>query len=82
MCGPDSLTSTILAIKNAVPEPALLAAGVSCQPYSQLGDAKGGLDDRARSLPFVLRAATLLQSSAVVLECVCQAASDAWVRSV
>ena len=61
--------------------PSVLAAGFSCQPYSQLGDRKGGHDSRAWCLPHVLQAALLLNSSAVVLECVQQAAQDDFVRA-
>ena len=66
---------------EADPQPAILAAGVACQPYSRLGDKKGARDPRALSLPYVLQAALVLQSSTVVLECVQQAADDAFVRT-
>ena len=63
------------------PRPAVLSAGVACQPYSRLGDRRGGRDPRALSLPHVLQAALVLQSSAVVIECVAQAAQDTFVRT-
>ena len=72
---------TVLAMREILGAPAMLAAGISCQPYSRLGDAKGGLDDRAKSLPYTLRAGMLLQSSAILLECVPQAQGDPWVES-
>ena len=61
--------------------PTVLAAGVACQPYSLLGDRRGGRDPRALSLPHVLQAGILLQSCAVVIECVQPAAQDEFVRT-
>lgn len=58
---------------------ALMSAGYACQPFSQLGDRRGGNDPRAQSLPKVLRAAFLLQIRVFVLECVVPARSDQFV---
>ena len=49
---------------------ALILAGVACQPYSRAGDRKGLEDSRAVSLPRALLAGWLLQSPAILLECV------------
>lgn len=49
---------------------AIVIAGVSCQPYSKAGDRRGMTDDRASSLPRALKAAWMLQSPVVILECV------------
>ncbi len=49
---------------------AILLAGVSCQPYSQAGDQKGMEDDRSVSLPRALKAAWMMQSPVLVIECV------------
>ena len=59
---------------------ATTAAGVACQPYSLLGDRRGGRNPRSATLPNTLRAAWLLQSPLVVLECVTPAAADEHVR--
>ena len=59
---------------------ALMCAGFSCQPFSQLGDRRGGLDPRAQTLPKLLRAAHLLQIKVLVLECVVPARSDPFVK--
>ena len=59
---------------------AATAAGVSCQPYSLLGDRRGGRDPRSDALPSTLRAAWLMQSPLIVLECVAPAAEDAFVK--
>ena len=47
-----------------------LAAGVPCQPYSVLGLGLGLSDGRGQTLFAVFRAAWLLQSSGLILECV------------
>ena len=46
----------VLALACADCKPAGLSAGISCQPYSALGDMRQGNDTRATSLPGVLRA--------------------------
>ena len=43
--------SVVRRLWEAYPEPSVFAAGVACQPYSRLGDRKGGKGARALSLP-------------------------------
>ena len=50
-----------------------LGGGVACQPYSMGGDRKGGDDERAQSLPGMLKAAFLLNTPWLVIECVSEA---------
>ena len=71
---------TIIQAWKSTPGIATTAAGFSCQPYSKLGDRRGGSDPRAATLPATLEAAWLLQSPLVVLECVAPAAEDVHVR--
>ena len=73
--------AVLLQMWQVEAQPCVLSAGVSCQPYSRLGDKRGGRDPRAMSLPRVLQAGLLLQSSAIVIECVPQASKDAFVRT-
>lgn len=47
-----------------------ILAGVSCQPFSQMGDARGMEDERSGSLAQVLQTAWLCQATTIVLECV------------
>ena len=47
----------------------IISAGVSCQPWSVLGDQKAFQDERSRSLPGTLRIIHLLQIPLAVLEC-------------
>ena len=66
----DSIT--VATIMKQVPTTGVLTAGVSCQPFSRLGDRRGGADARASCLPKVLRAAYWMQVPIVVLECVAE----------
>ena len=57
-----------------------LAAGVSCQPYSRLGDQKQQHDSRADTLPNTLRIAHLTRKQIVILECVEGAMHCKWLQ--
>ena len=59
-----------------------LAAGVACQPYSRLGDQRHQHDPRAQTLPGVLRLGFLGVYGMIVLECVQEALSCAWVQQL
>ena len=72
--------STVESLYCAHPHSAVLAAGISCQPYSRLGDSKSGSDDRAQTLPATLSCAHYLRALIVVLECVEPASKDAFVN--
>ncbi len=71
---------TLQALHCAHPRSAVLAAGISCQPYSRLGDCKSGSDERAQTLPATLASAHYLRALIVVLECVEPASRDAFVN--
>ena len=47
-----------------------IAAGYACQPFSALGDQRGGCDPRALCLRGILTIAFFLQTQAIILECV------------
>ena len=57
-----------------------LPAGFACQPFSLLGDQRGGEDMRAQSLRGILQIAFLAQVQVVILECVTPAATNQFVR--
>lgn len=59
-----------------------LAAGVACQPYSRLGDQRHQHDPRSQTLPGVLRLGFLGVYGMIVLECVQEAFSCAWVQQL
>ena len=75
----DSLLTPLCTVD---PKPGTLAAGISCQPYSRLGDRRHELDQRSMTLPGVLRLGFLCRFGAVILECVDEAHKCAWVQSV
>lgn len=58
----------------------VLSSGFSCQPFSQLGDGRSSADIRSNCLTKTLRAAYLLQTKIVILECVAPAGQDEFVR--
>lgn len=72
--------STLQAIFEAHPHSCVVASGIACQPYSQLGDRKGGTDPRASTLPATLYAAFYLRAMLVVIECVVPAQQDPFVQ--
>ena len=71
---------TIKKVYEAHPKSATISAGISCQPYSKLGDEKSGRDSRASTLPATLAAAHYLRAVVVIPECVAPAGEDAYVR--
>ena len=70
----------IIRMWDDAPGDCVFISGFSCQPYSKLGDQKGGEDSRSSALTGSLRAAFLLQASAIILECVEPASSDSFVQ--
>ena len=73
----DDCVKKILAV---CPEPCMLMAGIACQPYSRGGLQKGEQDQRANTLPGVLRVQYLLQSPLLAIECVAPAQTNAFVQ--
>ena len=72
--------ATLGSIYEAHPFSCVVASGIACQPYSQLGDQKGGQDPRASTLPASLATAFYLRAVIVVLECVGPAKDDPFVQ--
>eukprot|EP00435_Cladocopium_sp_Y103_P008923 s91_g2.t1 len=73
---------TLIALHSECPEFGSVAAGVSCQPYSRLGDQRAEMDPRAQTLPSTLRASFLSQVGFIFLECVDDAMKCQWVQKV
>ena len=71
---------TLIELAKVFPASGLVAAGISCQPYSLLGDCRGGLDPRSSTLPSTLAIAYHLRAMIVVLECVGPAQHDPFVN--
>ena len=61
--------------------PAAVASGFNCQPFSQQGDQGGFQDPRSNSFIATLRACYLLQPLALILECTPGAGSHPQVKS-
>ena len=59
-----------------------ISAGVSCQPFSLLGDQRHGKDSRAMSLVGVLQAIHLLQAPLGLLECTKAAFTSKWFQGI
>ena len=71
---------TLKSIFEAHPFSCVIASGIACQPYSQLGDQRSGADPRASTLPATLAAAFYLRAMIVVIECVGPAQKDPFVQ--
>ena len=71
---------TVAAVAAQVPVCHVLSAGISCQPFSQLGDMKEQMDSRSVSCPGALLMGFWLGSLVTILECTPQARQSAWVQ--
>lgn len=76
--GDVTMLSTLVELQKISRGAGTLAAGFACQPFSRLGDEKGGNDVRALCLRGILACAFYLQVSAIVLECVQPAAVNSY----
>ena len=65
VCGDVCSDFVLIELWNSFPREAGLAAGFSCQPFSNLGDQKGRQDSRSKSLVGALRVAFLTQAPAM-----------------
>lgn len=61
--------------------PCPMAFGFNCQSYSKGGDQLGGSDIRSMSLPRALHASYLMDAPLVIMECVSEAPTFAFVRN-
>ena len=78
--GDIAFGSTIGDIHRADPRPSAWAFGFNCQSFSRGGDMRGGEDERAMTLPRSLHAAYLLNLPIIVIECVAEAPTFAFVK--
>ena len=79
--GDITKVSTIHAVAKHTPWSHTLSAGVSCQPFSRLGDGKQGNDPRSASLPGALLMGYFLGSLVLLLECTQEALTSEWVQN-
>ena len=80
--GDLGLNATIASLHAIHGTPAWITSGFSCQPWSQLGDKRKTGDCRSSSLVHTLKAAFMLQSHTILLECVEGAGQDPEVTRV
>eukprot|EP00438_Fugacium_kawagutii_P006434 Skav208833 [mRNA] locus=scaffold1193:49015:53454:- [translate_table: standard] len=59
-----------------------LTGGVSCQPFSRLGDGREHLDERSKSMVGFIRAIYLLQIPVSIMECTPTAHTSTWVQNM
>eukprot|EP00438_Fugacium_kawagutii_P015087 Skav214578 [mRNA] locus=scaffold57:195327:199849:+ [translate_table: standard] len=59
----------------------MLAGGMSCQPFSYLGDGRQAEDPRSKSFPAMLKAQYMTQTPVLVLECTPAAFESPWVQN-
>ena len=71
---------TLKSLYKAHPSPAVVMCGFACQPFSAGGSQRGADDQRSSTLYSALRAAFMLRSVGVILECVQDAATNSMVR--
>ncbi len=82
VCGDVSDTKTVAEIFSQVKGTHVLTAGVSCQPFSRLGDQQEENDERSKSLLGTLLMAYYCQSMVICLECTPTAMESKWVQQV
>ena len=76
--GSNHLRSVIARVAKSTP--GCIAGGVSCQPFSKLGDQKEGADPRAVSLLGALQMIHFSQASLGLLECTPTALESVWFQ--
>ena len=62
--------------------PMPLSGGISCQPFSALGDRREAADPRSQSLPALLRMVFFLRSPLMTIECTKEAYESPWVQGL
>ena len=60
----------------------ILSGGVSCQPFSSLGDRREQHDARSISFPSLLRMGFYLNVIAIIMECTKEVMQSSWAQSV
>ena len=74
--------SCMRALLQQFKPPFSLMSGISCQPYSSGGSQSGSDDVRSNTLPATVKACYLCQSPLLIIECVTQARSNRFVKSI
>ena len=80
--GDINQADVIERIAQSAPDAQMLGGGVSCQPFSALGDRLEGQDSRSVSFTGTLKAAFHLNVAWIVLECTKEARYSTWAQGV
>ena len=80
--GDIASSKTVQQVASIVSGDQLLSGGVSCQPFSALGDRREQADSRSRSFPALLRMGFFLNVIAIVMECTKEVMQSAWAQSL
>ena len=71
---------TIAAVAKCVRQSHVVSAGISCQPFSALGDGRQGDDPRSESFTGTMMLGYFLGCIMYVLECTKEAFSSEWIQ--
>ena len=74
-------TDVIKQISDAADGPAIVSAGVSCQPFSGLGDRLENQDQRSESVPGALKLGYFTRAPILILECTKEALDSLFMQS-
>ena len=72
--------STVSAVARCVNRSHILSAGISCQPFSALGDGRQGEDPRSESFTGTMMMGFYLGCIMFLLECTKEAYSSGWIQ--
>ena len=73
---------TTQQVANVIQGDHVLSGGVSCQPFSSLGDRRENMDQRSRSFPALLRMGFYLNVVAIIMECTKEVMQSVWAQSI
>eukprot|EP00435_Cladocopium_sp_Y103_P014980 s1304_g3.t1 len=76
--GNPQVIKAVSDLTSGRPQP--LNAGVSCQPFSVLGDQRQGFDPRSKSFPALLKMGYYLRAPLITMECTKEALDSEWAQ--
>ena len=74
--------ATVAKVAGCIDGEHLLSGGVSCQPFSGLGDKREQHDSRSRSFPALLRMGFFLNVVAIIMECTKEVMQSEWAQKI
>lgn len=83
VCGDIADPAVVKAVSEITSgRPVPISGGISCQPFSSLGDRREAADPRSQSLPAMLRMGYYLRSPLMTIECTKEAYDSMWVQDM